>query len=137
MSEYKNKQNDGSKGWDGMVTKTLHFLTSTIVVPWNKATSWLGSQIFPARSRSFSNSHLGRRGSCIRDVYLGGSVGTPWREQIAIPMLKKSGLTFFNPAVCSSTRLIPIQASAMDNSRILLFVIQSNSRSVSAMSQAS
>jgi len=136
VSEYKNKQNDGSKGWDGLVTKTLHFLTSSIVVPWNKATSWIGSQIFPARSRSFSNSHLGRRGSCIRDVYLGGSVGTPWREQIAIPMLKKSGLTFFNPAVCSSTRLIPIQASAMDNSRILLFVIQNNSRSVSAMSQA-
>merc|ERR1712064_158238 len=92
-----------------MGTKTLHFLSSSIVVPWNKATSWIGSQIFPARSRSFSNSHLGRRGSCIRDVYLGGSVGTPWREQIAIPM---------------------------DNSRILLFVIQNNSRSVSAMSQA-
>jgi hypothetical protein len=38
-------------------------------------------------------------------------------------MLKKSGLTFYNPAVCSSRRLIPIEASAMDNSRVLLFAI--------------
>ena len=33
-------------------------------------------------------------------------------------------------------RLIPIEASAMDNARILLFVIQNNSRSVGVMSQA-
>jgi len=51
-------------------------------------------------------------------------------------MLKKSGLTFYNPAVCSSKRLIPIEASAMDNSRVLLFVIQGTARSVSAMCQA-
>ena len=51
-------------------------------------------------------------------------------------MLKKSGLTHYNPACCSSARLIPIEASAMDNSRVLLFVIQSSSRCVSAMCQA-
>jgi hypothetical protein len=67
---------------------------------------------------------MGRRGSAVRDVYLGGSSGhVGWREQLAIPMLKKSGLTFYNPAVCSSRRLIPIEASAMDNSRVLLFAI--------------
>jgi len=136
VSEYKNKQNDSSKGWDNAVAKTVHFISSILVVPWNKATTWLGNTLFPARNRTFSNSNIGRRGSCIRDVYLGGSLGTNWRDQIAIPMLKKSGLTFYNPAVCSSSRLIPIEASAMDNSRILLFVIQSNTRSVSAMSQA-
>merc|ERR1711884_554565 len=54
-----------------------------------------------------------------------GSLGSPWREQIAVPLLKKNGLNFFNPAVCSSSRLIPIEASAQDNSR-----------SVSAMCQA-
>merc|ERR1719228_2947769 len=42
----------------------------------------------------------------------------------------------WSPAAWSSTRLIPIEASAMDNSRVLLFVIQSNCRSVSAMCQA-
>merc|ERR1719275_123077 len=99
-----------------------------------KVGAWLGN-FFPARSRSYSSSNLGRRGSCIRDVYLGGSQGSNWREQIAIPGLKKSGFTFYNPAAWSSTRLIPIEASAMDNSRVLLFVIQNNSRSVSAMCQ--
>ena len=143
VSEYKNKQTDGGKlGWDSVVSKTLHFLTNTIVVPWNKTTAWLGNALFHGqRARSFSNSALGRRGSCIRDVYLGGTLGGgagpgAWREQVAIPMLKKSGLTHYNPACCSSARLIPIEASAMDNSRVLLFVIQSSSRCVSAMCQA-
>merc|ERR1712176_1342798 len=129
VSEYKNKQNDSSKGWDNAVAKTVHFISSILVVPWNKATTWLGNTLFPARNRTFSNSNIGRRGSCIRDVYLGGSLGTNWRDQIAIPMLKKSGLTFYNPAVCSSSRLIPIEASAMDNSRIL--VLYPGRRSVS------
>merc|ERR1719515_690310 len=136
VSEYKNRQSDQSKSWDNVVSKTVHFLSSVIISPFSKAASLLGNALFPTRHRTFSASNLGRRGSSIRDVYLGGSLGSAWREQIAIPMLKKSGLTFFNPAVCSSTRLIPIEASAMDNSRILLFVIQSNTRSVSAMSQA-
>jgi len=136
VSEYKNKQTDGGKGWEGVVSRTLHFFSNAVVTPFNKATTWLGHALFPARTRTFSSSQLGRRGSSIRDVYLGGSLGSPWREQIAVPLLKKNGLNFFNPAVCSSSRLIPIEASAMDNSRVLLFVIQNNSRSVSAMCQA-
>jgi len=136
VSEYKNRQSDQSKSWDNVVSKTVHFLSSVIISPFSKAASLLGNALFPTRHRTFSASNLGRRGSSIRDVYLGGSLGTAWREQIAIPGLKKSGLTYFNPAVCSSTRLIPIEASAMDNSRVLLFVIQANSRSVSAMCQA-
>ena len=137
VSEYKNRQNDNSKGWDNVVSKTVHFFSTVIVGPFNKAANWLGNTLFPSRSRTFSNSNLGRRGSSIRDVYLGGSLGgSAWREQIAIPMLKKSGLTFYNASVCTSSRLIPIEASAMDNSRILLFVIQSTSRSVGAMAQA-
>jgi len=136
VSEYKNKQGEPGKGWDSLVSKTVHFLSTVIVSPVSRAASWLGQALLPARSRSFSSSQLGRRGSCVRDVYLGGSLGSPWREQIAIPGLKKSGLTFYNPAVCSSTRLIPIEASAMDNSRVLLFVITGYARSVSAMCQA-
>ena len=105
VSEYKNRQSDSGKGWDSVLSKTAHFLSSVFVVPMSKASTWLGNTLFPgSRSRSFSNSNLGRRGSCIRDVYLGGSLGSRWRDEIAIPMLKKSGLTFFNPAVCSSSR---------------------------------
>ena len=137
VSEYKNRPNDNSKGWDNVVSKTVHFLSTVIVGPFNKAANWLGHTIFPSRSRTSSNSNLGRRGSSIRDVYLGGSLGgSAWRDHIAIPMLKKSGLTYYSAESCSSSRLIPIEASAMDNSRILLFVIQSTSRSVGAMAQA-
>jgi len=135
VSEYKNKATDQSKAWDNVLSKSMHFLSSVTVTPFMKVGAWLGN-FFPARSRSYSSSNLGRRGSCIRDVYLGGSQGSNWREQIAIPGLKKSGFTFYNPAAWSSIRLIPIEASAMDNSRVLLFVIQSNCRSVSAMCQA-
>ncbi len=99
-----------------------------------------------------------RRSSQIRDVYLGGTMtGSRWRERIAIPMLKKQGLTFFNPQVTSSSqssissngdastgngnacvgrRLIPIEQAAMDNSRVLLFIILSTSRSVAEMCEA-
>lgn len=76
--------------------------------------------------------------NCVRDVYLGGSChNTTWREDIAIPMLKKSGLTFFNPQLCQwSKRLIPIEAAAMDNSYVLLFVITSTTRSIASMALA-
>lgn len=138
VSEYKQKAGDQPKSWDNLVTKTMHFFNA-VVSPLTRVASWVGHSLYPARGRTHSGSHsnLGRRGSSVRDVYLGGSMNSVnWREQTAIPMLKKSGLTFYNPAICSSKRLIPIEASAMDNSRILLFVIQGTARSVSAMCQA-
>lgn len=73
-----------------------------------------------------------------RDIYLGGSCGsTTWREQTAIPLLKKSGLTYFNPQTCGwSRRFIPIEAAAMDASRVLLFVVSLETRSLSSMALA-
>ena len=80
----------------------------------------------------------------MRDIYLGGSMDpcNKWRDEIAIPVLKKNGLTFFNPQTSTeamalySRRLLPIEAGAMDNSRVLLFVILGNSLSVKAMCEA-
>ncbi|XP_066993495.1 uncharacterized protein raw isoform X3 [Anabrus simplex] len=76
--------------------------------------------------------------NCVRDVYLGGSCrNTTWREDIAIPILKKNGLTYFNPQLCQwSKRLIPIEAAAMDNSYVLLFVITNTTRSLASMAMA-
>ena len=73
----------------------------------------------------------------MRDVYLGGTLtrSSRWREKEAIPTLKKHGLTFFTPSA-PSRRLIPLEAAAMDNSRVLLFVIEGCARSVSAMCEA-
>ena len=75
---------------------------------------------------------------------MGGSMDpcNKWRDEIAIPTLKKNGLTFFNPQTSTeamalySRRLLPIEAGAMDNSRVLLFVILGNSLSVKAMCEA-
>ncbi|XP_063245171.1 uncharacterized protein LOC134546333 isoform X3 [Bacillus rossius redtenbacheri] len=95
-----------------------------------------------ALSRPLRNLPVGtppnNQGNCVRDVYLGGCTeATTWREDVAIPMLKKSGLTFFNPQLCQwNNRLIPIEAAAMDNSYVLLFVIPSTSRSLAAMTLA-
>ena len=106
--------------------------------------------------KSLSNQqqpNLKRRGSQIRDVYLGGTMrNARWREKDAIPMLKKHGLTYFNPLATNTSssspstskysmsfrcrRLIPIETAAMDNSRVLLFVILASSRSVGAMCEA-
>ncbi|KAK4301738.1 hypothetical protein Pmani_026134 [Petrolisthes manimaculis] len=75
-----------------------------------------------------------------RDLYLGGSLGSrvTWREQIAIPLLLKHGLSYFNPAAgACSGRLLPMEAVLMEHSRVLLFVITDNTRGVSAMAMAS
>lgn len=136
VSEYKTKVRDQSRSRDSILSKTVHFFSS-LVVPVGRAAAWLAHLALAPRSRTFSAGNMGRRGSAVRDVYLGGALSSSWRDQIAIPMLKKSGLTFYNPAVCSSKRLIPIEASAMDNSRILLFAVLGDSRCLAAMCQAS
>ncbi|TRY61726.1 hypothetical protein TCAL_11143 [Tigriopus californicus] len=155
VSEFKHKPSavdpSGScREKSGVSSKANHLLRKARS-PFHKVAGWIenarsyrrerneesSSGLLPSSSSSSCN--LKRRGSQIRDVYLGGaSRGTRWREQIAIPMLKKHGLTYFNPHSSASRlrRLIPIEASAMDNSRVLLFVILGNSRSVSAMCEA-
>lgn len=76
-----------------------------------------------------------RRGSSVRDVYLGGSANGSWRQDVAVPLLKKHGLSYFNPQ-CVARRLMPMWAAAIDNSRVVLFVILGNSRSLAAMNEA-
>lgn len=63
-----------------------------------------------------------------------------WREELAVPLLLKNGLSYFNPAAssrCSSGRLLPMEAVLMEHSRVLLFVITDTTRGVSAMTLAS
>lgn len=75
-----------------------------------------------------------------RDIYLGGSLGSrvTWREDIAIPMLLKHGLSYYNPAASAcSGRLLPMEAALMEHSRVLLFVITDSTRGVSSMALVS
>lgn len=79
-----------------------------------------------------------KKATYVRDVYLAGTCkDTSWRETIAIPHLIKNNLTFFNHKVCEwSERILPIEAAAMENSFVLLFVITNTARSVAAMAVA-
>jgi len=137
VSEYKRKVRDPSRSRDSIVSKTTHFFTHLVTAPLHSMAAWFSDLTHSSsRPRTPSSTAQGRRGSAVRDIYLGGAVNSQWREHTAIPLLKKSGLTFYNPAVCSSRRLIPIEASAMDNSRVLLFALLSDSRCVADMCEA-
>ncbi|XP_026324367.1 uncharacterized protein LOC113233443 isoform X2 [Hyposmocoma kahamanoa] len=68
------------------------------------------------------------------EVFLGGSCNpTTWRSDIAIPMLKKMGITYFNPQVEDwSTELVEVEHRAKASARALLFVLDSETRAVAA-----
>lgn len=100
------------------------------------------------------------------DVFLGGSCETnsTWREDIAVPLVKKHGLTYYNPALrelneeedvydylanstCLSNgdvELVPEHCKVLEQlvlnwkrtlnrSRVLLFVITNDTRSLTTM----
>jgi hypothetical protein len=70
-----------------------------------------------------------------QDVYLGGVPGdTNWRENVAIPMLKRNALTYYCPSSSPwSDRLSSTDMAAMDTSRVLMFVITDRTRSLGSM----
>ena len=99
---------------------------------------WSVSPVSPVRtlktvSPSFS---LSQQSSC--DVYLGGSsIGTTWRDDVAIPLLKKHDLTYVKPNVNQWTkRQLQTSLSLADNSRVILFVITDTSRSLAELCMA-
>ncbi|KAJ9600897.1 hypothetical protein L9F63_000940, partial [Diploptera punctata] len=135
VAEFKCCESETHRIWDLVLAKTTRLL-ETIVSPLSRVLEWaLTSR--PLRSLPLG-SPPNSQNNCERDVYLGGSCrNATWREDIAIPMLKKSGLTYFNPQLCQwSKRLIPIEAAAMDNSRVLLYVINNTTRSIASMAVA-
>jgi len=128
LTEFRNLPADNQRLWNGLLSK---------------AAALLYSVVSPVSRVLCRPKGVGRCDSCApevtvggaRDVYLGGSCGaTSWREELAIPLLMKSGLTFFNR---DSSRFIPMEAAAMDASRVLLFVISRETRSLSTMALAS
>ncbi|XP_041974610.1 uncharacterized protein LOC121729940 isoform X2 [Aricia agestis] len=72
------------------------------------------------------------------EVFLGGSCNpTTWRSDIAIPMLKDMGITYFNPQVDDwSTELIEVEHRAKAEARAFLFVLDSETRAVAASVEA-
>jgi hypothetical protein len=68
-------------------------------------------------------------------VFLGGSCNpTTWRKNIAIPMLVNSNIKYFNPQVENwSEDCIELENTAKENATQFLFVIDSETRSLSSM----
>ncbi|XP_064458618.1 uncharacterized protein LOC135368971 isoform X2 [Ornithodoros turicata] len=68
-------------------------------------------------------------------IYLGGALkSSTWREEIAIPALKKQGLTHFYPLPSPwNERFTPLEMHRIENSKVLLFVITKTERCLSEM----
>ncbi|XP_043207136.1 uncharacterized protein LOC122373284 isoform X2 [Amphibalanus amphitrite] len=104
-----------------------------LLTPLTRVAEW----VLPQRlARQLSNGSAPT--SDVRDVYLGGTLtNTSWRENIAIPILKKSALTFEHPATLLATeRLTPTEAARLERCRTLLFVITDTSRAPAHMTMA-
>eukprot|EP00040_Diaphanoeca_grandis_P033785 m.207704 g.207704 ORF g.207704 m.207704 type:complete len:632 (-) comp32990_c0_seq1:484-2379(-) len=74
-----------------------------------------------------------------RDVFLGGGCGPlqQWRERDVIPLLRKTGLDYFNPNVDNWTpQLIPLEAQAKQQCSVLFFYIGADTRAIGTMVEA-
>ena len=70
-------------------------------------------------------------------VFLGGSCNpTTWRRDVAIPRLKKAGITFYNPQVDDwSPELVAVEAAAKADATVLFFVIDKQTRAIASMNE--
>ncbi|KAJ1520862.1 hypothetical protein ONE63_003948 [Megalurothrips usitatus] len=68
------------------------------------------------------------------EVFLGGSCNpTTWRQDVAIPLLKDLGITFFNPQVSDwAPELIEKEHYAKQNAAVLFFVMDNQTRNAAA-----
>ncbi|XP_031333624.1 uncharacterized protein LOC116163689 isoform X4 [Photinus pyralis] len=89
----------------------------------------------------------------VSDVYLGGSCSpqATWRETVAIPLLKKHGLTYYNPAIRETNadnekdptngtyfnKEISLKLEnwnkSIESSKVVLFVVTNDTRSLTTM----
>ncbi|OTF74676.1 hypothetical protein BLA29_003970, partial [Euroglyphus maynei] len=71
----------------------------------------------------------------IVSFFLGGSCNpTRWRSDLVIPELKKKCLTYYNPQVDHwGPELIEMESDAKQNSEVLFFVIDNQTRAIASM----
>ncbi|KAK2719830.1 uncharacterized protein LOC136037094 isoform X1 [Artemia franciscana] len=120
------------------VELVLEKITS-VFSPLGKVLEWMTGSNRPRGVSRSSSQISGEIPPCeSKDVYLGGSCGSStWREDIAIPLLKKNGLSYYAPQTAKwSRRFIPSESRHMDSCRILLFAITKETRSMAAMCMA-
>ncbi|KAL7292395.1 hypothetical protein TKK_0013988 [Trichogramma kaykai] len=73
------------------------------------------------------------------EVFLGGSCNpTTWRKDIVIPVLSKHNISFYNPQVDDwNPTLVKFEASAKQDAKLLLFVIDDTTRNCAGIVEAS
>ena len=115
VTEYKRKR-------PSVATQLLSKITFPI--------SWIVGKLTRSKSSDIAED--------IYDIYLGGSCGEAnWREDLAIPLFKREGISFLNPLVTKwSEHLIPMQAAEREKCKILLYVIADSTRALGAMVEA-
>ncbi|XP_049272111.1 uncharacterized protein LOC119396905 isoform X5 [Rhipicephalus sanguineus] len=73
-------------------------------------------------------------GKCTILVFLGGSCNpTTWRKDVAIPKLKSYGISYYNPVTQWIPELIELENQAKENAKVMMFVIDNQTRSVASM----
>eukprot|EP00937_MAST-01D_sp_MAST-1D-sp2_P004374 g4374.t1 len=94
------------------------------------------AQQWLSRAKDASAAAQQRRGGS--QVFLGGSCNpTTWRKDIAIPALEAAGITYYNPQVDDWTpELAEIEARQKERSAALLFVIDSQTRAIASILEA-
>jgi len=72
------------------------------------------------------------------DVFLGGSCNpTSWRVDEAIPFLEQHQITYYNPQVDDwHDGLVELEATAKDNAKVLMFVIDNSTRAIASILEA-
>ncbi|XP_046465686.1 uncharacterized protein [Neodiprion pinetum] len=72
------------------------------------------------------------------EVFLGGSCNpTTWRSDVAIPTLQRLGITYYNPQVSQwGPELIAQEYEAKQAARVLLFVIDNQTRNTAGIIEA-
>lgn len=73
-----------------------------------------------------------------RDLFLGGSCGkSSWRDHVAIPILRRHGVSYYNPQLEGwQTHCIPREAAIKQQCKVLLYVITEDTRAMTSMLEA-
>ncbi|XP_012224864.1 uncharacterized protein raw isoform X2 [Linepithema humile] len=102
----------------------------TAAVPMNASRSLLGD--------GKDTNHKTGSKRMAYEVFLGGSCNpTTWRSDIAIPTLQNLGITYYNPQVSQwAPELIAQEYEAKQTARILLFVIDNQTRNSASIIEA-
>nr|XP_012224865.1 PREDICTED: uncharacterized protein LOC105673657 isoform X3 [Linepithema humile] len=112
------------------VVAKLFDIWKTAAVPMNASRSLLGD--------GKDTNHKTGSKRMAYEVFLGGSCNpTTWRSDIAIPTLQNLGITYYNPQVSQwAPELIAQEYEAKQTARILLFVIDNQTRNSASIIEA-